>query len=77
MITHAIDSAVTNSWLEYRVDAVKASVPPKQGMDLLKFRTIISDPLIYVGQTSRKKRGRPSTEEIEVPEKNNRKREQV
>lgn len=45
MITHAIDSAVTNSWL----DAVKAGVPPKQGMDLLKFRTSISDHLIYVG----------------------------
>lgn len=68
MNTHAIDLPVTNSWLEYRVDTLKAGVPPKQGMDLLKFRTIISDHLIHLGQTSRKTRGTPSTEEIEVPE---------
>lgn len=65
MMMHAVDLAVTNSWLEYRSDALKAGIPPKRQMDLLAFRTNISEHLVYVNQTVRKKRGRPSLEELE------------
>lgn len=77
MMMHAVDLAVTNSWLEYRGDALKAGIPLKRQMDLLAFRTNISEHLVYVNQTVRKKRGRPSLEELEEVTTKARKREQV
>lgn len=77
MITHGIDLAIANSWLEYKRDVEKSRIPPKDQMDLLKFRNCISDHLINVGQIMKKKRGRPSFEELQDVGKKSRQNEQV
>lgn len=68
MISHAIDMAIVNSWLEYIVDATRNGLPKRERLDLLHFRKSISSDLISLGQTviQRKKRGRPSNEEQEA-----------
>lgn len=77
MITHAIDTAITNSWFEYKLEAEKSGLPRKDQKDLLDFRTEISDHLLNVGQPVRKRKGRPSLEELESRERKQRKREQI
>ncbi|KAG8285912.1 hypothetical protein J6590_071328 [Homalodisca vitripennis] len=62
MITHAIDLAVTNAWLQYIRDATQLKIPKKQKLDLLKFRQHVGEVLIVSGKTSNKKGGRPSNE---------------
>uniref|UniRef100_A0A1B6HXF8 PiggyBac transposable element-derived protein domain-containing protein n=1 Tax=Homalodisca liturata TaxID=320908 RepID=A0A1B6HXF8_9HEMI len=62
MITHAIDLAVTNAWLQYIRDATQLKIPKKQKLDLFKFRQHVGEVLIVSGKTSNKKRGRPSNE---------------
>lgn len=63
MITHAIDMAIVNSWLEYKQAASKHTLPKKEMYDLLHFRMEISNHLVNVGQMAniRRKRGRPSS----------------
>ncbi|XP_063237795.1 piggyBac transposable element-derived protein 3-like [Bacillus rossius redtenbacheri] len=64
MIFHAIDMAITLSWLEYRKDAEALEIPQKKQLDLLHFRMKISESLVFVGKrATTKKRGRPSLEE--------------
>lgn len=65
MICHGLDLAIVNSWLEYRMDAEKNSLPRKHTMDLLKFRTSLVNHLLFVGQEAvdRRKRGRPAQQE--------------
>lgn len=66
MIFHAVDMAVTNSWLEYKEDCRAMNIPNKDVMDLLAFRSEISKALITVGKTvMSRKRGRPSLDEDE------------
>ena len=73
MITHALDIAVANSWLEYRRDAERLDVAKKDILDLLHFRLQVTDCLIRKYkpvQIAGKKRGRPirtSTETDEIP----------
>lgn len=69
MITHGLDMAIVNSWFEYVRDAKASGVPKKNIMDMLNFRKSISNDLISVGQAvvNRRKRGRPSAEEQELP----------
>lgn len=47
MITHFIDFAIINSWIEYKKDCVKAEVPKRQIMDLLAFRMKLANQLVY------------------------------
>ncbi|XP_031358741.1 piggyBac transposable element-derived protein 3-like isoform X1 [Photinus pyralis] len=62
MITHAIDLALVNSWLEYRTQAILLGLPKKDILDLLGFRMEVAESLIYTRRAP--KRGRPS-EQIE------------
>lgn len=61
MIFHAVDMAVTNSWLEYHLIYKKLIIPLKDKMDLLKFRLKLADNLINVGKVviPKRSRGRP------------------
>ncbi|XP_039300093.1 piggyBac transposable element-derived protein 3-like, partial [Nilaparvata lugens] len=63
MFTHALDLAVTNSWLEYRKESARQQVPSKEMMDLIHFRQYVSEALIVGGRQPTKKRGRPSSTE--------------
>uniref|UniRef100_A0A6P7HIX9 PiggyBac transposable element-derived protein 3-like n=1 Tax=Diabrotica virgifera virgifera TaxID=50390 RepID=A0A6P7HIX9_DIAVI len=58
MITHAIDLALVNLWLEYRTQAVLLGVKKKEILDLLAFRQEVAENLICSRRAP--KRGRPS-----------------
>lgn len=63
VIFHAIDMAVTNSWLEYKRTAQILKVPKKEQLDLLAFRLQLTEEIIKVGKpVTNKKKGRPSNE---------------
>ncbi|KAG5877631.1 hypothetical protein JTB14_030029 [Gonioctena quinquepunctata] len=66
-VTHAIDLACTNAWLEYRKQAEVLNTPRKEVLDLVHFRSYIADVLIKAGKTPSKKRGRPSSETSTPP----------
>lgn len=66
LITHAFEIAVTNSWLEYRLDANNLGIPYKNQLDLLAFKEKLGEDLITVGKPCTMspgifplKRGRP------------------
>nr|CAD7401613.1 unnamed protein product [Timema poppensis] len=64
MIFHAVDLALTNSWLEYRHIAREHKVPTKEILDLLHFRQRVAEALIKAGKptsSNQRKRGRPRT----------------
>nr|CAD7575010.1 unnamed protein product [Timema californicum] len=64
MIFHAVDLALTNSWLEYRHIAREHKVPTKEILDLLHFRQRVAEALIKTGKptsSNQRKRGRPRT----------------
>ncbi|KAJ8910560.1 hypothetical protein NQ315_008945 [Exocentrus adspersus] len=46
MITHAVDIALVNSWLEYRSKAMELGVQKKYILDLLSFRQEVAEHLI-------------------------------
>lgn len=60
MITHAIDLASVNSWIEYKNMATSLGIPKKRILDLLGFRQEIAQNFILFKQAP--KRGRPSAE---------------
>lgn len=53
MVTHFIDFAVINSWIEYKIDCQKSEVPQRQIMDLLAFRMRLADELVHPTVTKR------------------------
>lgn len=59
LISHAMDMAVTNSWLEYKRKAEQLKIPEKNIMDLIHFRQNVAEGLILAGKMPEKKRGRP------------------
>lgn len=62
MIFHAVDMAVTNAWIEYKMDCKQKNYPKKDILDLLDFRLNLSRALTSVGKTVvTKKRGRPAS----------------
>lgn len=61
LISHAVDMAVVNSWLEYRRTAENLGVPTKQVLDLIHFRQNLAEALILSGKLRAKKRGRPTS----------------
>lgn len=61
MITHAIDMAIANSWLEYKKQAQLLGVQKNKILDLWDFRMSIAQYLILHKHPP--KRGRPSSEE--------------
>lgn len=72
IIFHFVDFAICSSWLEYRMDQVKANIPKKQIKDLLKFRMELTFALIKVGNpTCQSKRGRPKANEPEIVPRRN------
>lgn len=62
MITHFIDFAIVNSWIEYKIDCAKAEVPKRQVMDLLAFRMRLANQLVY-NQTAVRGTARTTGEE--------------
>lgn len=67
IIFHFVDFAVCSSWIEYRRDQIKANVPKKHIMDLLKFRMELTYALIKVGNPVVRpaKRGRPKSSDTD------------
>uniref|UniRef100_A0A8C9ZPR0 PiggyBac transposable element-derived protein domain-containing protein n=1 Tax=Sander lucioperca TaxID=283035 RepID=A0A8C9ZPR0_SANLU len=62
---HFVDMVIVNSWLLYRRDCESLTVPRKKQKDLLAFRTSIAQALCMQGKDlSKKKRGRPSMDEV-------------
>lgn len=74
MITHAIDLALINSWIEYRNNAILLGMKKKQTLDLLAFRQEVAGNLICRRHTP--KRGRPSNS-TESPGPSKKKRTEV
>lgn len=66
MIFHAVDLACTNSWLEYKQEAISMEFPKNKIMDSLHFKMRLAETLIRVGKpvTLKRKVGRPSGENI-------------
>jgi len=66
MVFHALDMAITNSWLEYNLDCKNLNIPNKDRMDLLEFRLRLADNLINVGNvnTPKRQRGRPREDSL-------------
>lgn len=61
MIFHAINLALSNSWLEYQEDCKTCNIPKKDVLDLLHFRQRVAEALIKMGQPLiARNRGRPS-----------------
>lgn len=67
LFTHAIDMAVTNSWLEYKARSIELGINKSRIMDLMNFRLYVAEALILSGQAVPKKRGRPSGETSDSP----------
>lgn len=65
---HFIDLDVTNSWIEYHIDAEKLQIPKKTRMDLLHFRNEISLTLIKMTKFQNKKVGRPRSHSQQTAE---------
>ncbi|CAG5017496.1 unnamed protein product [Parnassius apollo] len=62
MIFHAIDLALTNSWLEYQEDCKICNIPSTDVLDLLHFRQRVAEALIKIGHPiPSRKRGRPAS----------------
>lgn len=59
MISHAVDLALVNSWLEYKNQASKLGISKQHTLDLLAFRQSVAETLILSKKNA--KRGRPST----------------
>lgn len=74
MITHFIDFAIINSWIEYRIDCQNAAVHKRQIMDLLAFRMKLADQLVYF-QTNTKRTARITLEEVKSKQDRSGKRE--
>lgn len=61
LMFHAVDMALTNSWLEYKQNMHTLGIPKKDIMDLLHFRMQVGESLIKVNSCNNRKRGRPSS----------------
>lgn len=53
MITHFIDFAIIQSWIEYKIDCKTSEIPQRQVMDLLAFRMKLAEQLVYFKRTAR------------------------
>lgn len=70
MIFHGVDTALTNSWLEYQEDCRISKTPKNEILDLLHFRQRVADALIKMGQPiNMRKRGRPSASSSPAPQR--------
>lgn len=68
LITHAVDLALVNAWLEYKNEAVELGIPKPKILDLLAFRQSVAEHLIYTRRPP--KRGRPSENSVaETPKR--------
>ncbi|KAJ8887651.1 hypothetical protein PR048_013869 [Dryococelus australis] len=66
LIFHFINMAVVNSWLTYRENCSKNSIPKKFTMDLLEFKSEIHEALRMQGKDLQKNRGCPSADRIDA-----------
>ncbi|XP_039287703.1 piggyBac transposable element-derived protein 3-like isoform X2 [Nilaparvata lugens] len=63
MIFHAVDFALSNSWIEYKKDCEQLEIPKKKVLDLMHFRMRVAESLVKAGNPApRSKRGRPSSD---------------
>jgi len=58
LITHGIDIAAVNSWIEYKKEAKSLGLHEKKILDLIHFRQYLAEALILSGKPVTKKRGR-------------------
>lgn len=63
IITHFIDFAIIQSWIEYKNDCKKSEIPKRQIMDLLAFRLKLAEQLVYF-LTTAKRTARISLDDI-------------
>lgn len=47
LITHAVDLALVNAWLEYKNEAIEFDIPKQKILDLLAFRQSVGEHLVY------------------------------
>lgn len=72
VITHFMNLAVTNSWLEYKRDAEIQGQTKKESMDLLEFTLSIVESLAKADATElARKRGRPSSSPLQPLKRQN------
>lgn len=64
LITHAVDLALVNAWLEYKNEAIELGIPKQKILDLLALRLSVGEHFVYTRRSPR--RGRPS--DIDVVE---------
>lgn len=63
MVTHFIDFAIIQSWIEYKIDCKRAGMQSKEIMDLLAFRMKLAKQLVYF-QTAAKRTARITLDEV-------------
>lgn len=63
MITHFIDFAIVQSWIEYKIDCGKSGIPKRQVMDLLEFRMRLANQLVYF-ESTRKRTARITLDDV-------------
>lgn len=54
LISHFIDFAIANSWIEYKMDCERSHIPKKERMDLLAFRIQLADELVRLPTTAKR-----------------------
>lgn len=54
VISHFIDFAIANSWIEYKLDCERSHVPERERMDLLAFRMKLADQLVRLPTTAKR-----------------------
>lgn len=54
VISHFIDFAIVNSWIEYKMDCERSQILKKERMDLLAFRMKLADQLVRTPTTARR-----------------------
>lgn len=54
VISHFVDFAIVNSWIEYKLDCERAHVPKKERMDLLAFRMKLADQFVSLPRAAKR-----------------------
>lgn len=65
-IFHFLDMSIVNAWLLYRRACATHNLPKKLIDDLLSFKCSVFEVLLKQGKDSKRKRGRPSTDQVEL-----------
>lgn len=64
MITHFVDFAIVQSWIEYKIDCDQSGIPKRKVMDLLAFRMQLTNELVYSTAVVKRTGGRINLDDI-------------